>query len=221
MGEEGQHHRNLVAGLVERVSRAHRHRHQRAQRVPAGLLATAEQNATIAIGDGCERNIIEGHVERAAYLFHIVEGDPRRAVASQIGDGAGQRRRCGRTQEVGGKLNCPFGCTCRDVGDGGGSLPHAADPIPRIEAGIWQLTPARSNLADRANLACVAVSVAIVAQAGEHVRRRDSVGDAVAVQIVEHHHVKRCRGGPTPLETPHVQRLVVGAPVGQPVNEPW
>ena len=82
-GKEGQHHRNLVACLVERVSRAHRHRHQRAQRVPA------EQNATIAIGDGCERNVIEGHVERAAYLFHIVEGGPRRAVASQIGDGAG------------------------------------------------------------------------------------------------------------------------------------
>ena len=36
----------------------------------------AEQQGTITIGDSGERNIIEGHVERAAYLFHIVEGRP-------------------------------------------------------------------------------------------------------------------------------------------------
>ena len=60
----------------------------------------AEQQGAITIGDSCERNIIEGHVERAAYLFHIVEGDPRRAVASQIGDGAGQRRCCGRRKRL-------------------------------------------------------------------------------------------------------------------------
>ena len=29
----------------------------------------AEQQGAITIGDSCERNIIEGHVERAAYLF--------------------------------------------------------------------------------------------------------------------------------------------------------
>ena len=33
------------------------------------MLTMAEQQGAIAIGDSRERNIVEGHVERPAYLF--------------------------------------------------------------------------------------------------------------------------------------------------------
>src|SRR5208283_3463641 len=53
---------------------------------------------------------------------------------------------------------------------------------------------------------------------------RDPVDDvddqAVAVQVVKHHHVeRRCRGAAF-LVAANVQTLMIGAPVGEPVNQP-
>jgi hypothetical protein len=41
-----------------------------------------------------------------------------------------------------------------------------------------------------------------------------------AVEVVEHHHVERRRRGAALLEAAHVQLLMVGVPVRQPVDQP-
>ena len=41
-----------------------------------------------------------------------------------------------------------------------------------------------------------------------------------AVEVVEHHHVERRRGGALLLVAAHVEVVVVGAPVGEPVDQP-
>ena len=41
-----------------------------------------------------------------------------------------------------------------------------------------------------------------------------------AVEVVEHHHVERRRGGALLLVAAHVELVVVGAPVGEAVDQP-
>ncbi|SKS02932.1 Uncharacterised protein [Mycobacteroides abscessus subsp. abscessus] len=40
------------------------------------------------------------------------------------------------------------------------------------------------------------------------------------VQIIEHHHVKRCRGGAPILEPAYVHPIVIGMAVGKAVDQP-
>src|ERR1700739_1645769 len=57
--------------------------------------------------------------------------------------------------------------------------------------------------------------------AGQPVDPVDDVHDQVeAVQVVEHHHVERRRRGAPLLEPPHMHAGVIGAPIGEPVDQP-
>src|SRR4051794_33921113 len=42
-----------------------------------------------------------------------------------------------------------------------------------------------------------------------------------SVEVVEHHHVERCRRGALFLVTAYVNVVMIGARVGQPMDEPW
>ena len=56
---------------------------------------------------------------------------------------------------------------------------------------------------------------------GQSVDPVDDIDDQMeAVQIVEHHHVEGCRRGAAFLEAAHVQVLVIGAAIGEPVDQP-
>ena len=114
-----------------------------------------------------------------AHRGHVLERNLHGAIAPHGGDRAGQRRRRRGPQQAvddfGGALDRQRG----GAGHSGRGVPGTSNPVQRIEAGLGQPQRRLRLLIGRADLGREGLAFAAVTQPGEHVHRRDPVGDAV------------------------------------------